>query len=339
MIPHSSPTIEEDDIEAVEKSLRDKKLASGEISSLFANKLKTFFNSKKAILTPSGTMAIVHALNLLNLGKKDEVIIPAYVCDSVAKAVIMSGATPMVVDVNRDDYNISYEDTLEKISNRTKAIILPHIFGNPVQDIKAFLKLGIPIIEDIAQSIGGLFEGKRLGSFGDMSICSFYATKMITTGEGGALIVNSNRLIEEIDVEKNYFKMPDFQSSLGLNQLKKIDVLINRRRYIAKQYIEELETVPNIRIPNLNEDCIYYRFIIEVEKDLDKSIKQLNTLGIKVERYTDIVLNYLKLDINDYPNTKKAVHRVLSIPIYPSLSDENVQYIIKCIKNVIGGVR
>lgn len=334
MISHSRPTIESDDIARMEKSLKEKKLSAGETSRLFATELKKFFKAKAVVLTPSGAAAIVQALNLLALQPGDEVIIPAYVCSRVAKGVLMAGAKPVVADINRDDYNLSCQATIKKISNRTKAIILPSLFGNPIREIKDFLKIGVTVIEDIAQSLGAEFQGKKLGSFGDLSICSFYATKVITTGEGGALIINNEKLSKKIDINFGFFKMPDFQAALGLNQLKKINKFIKSRKAIADQYFKELESLPNIKILR-SEDSIYYRFIIEAENQADKIINHLNSRGVRAERFTDLAVNFLKLNLNDYPNTKAAMRRVISLPIYPLLSGRNLRYTIRCLKEII----
>lgn len=337
MISHSRPTIEKNEIADIAKCLKSKQIAAGKINFLFADKLKKFFKAKEVLITPSGTEAIIQALKLLNLTNQDEVIISAYVCENVARAIKTAGAIPKVVDINRDDYNISYHETIKKISKKTKAIIAPSVFGNTVKDIKKFLKLGIPIIEDIAQSIGGTYKDKKLGTFSDMAICSFYATKVITSGEGGALILNSSKLAKKINKEKIFYKMPDFQAVLGLSQLRKVNKFIAKRKSIAKQYIKNLKNIPTIRISK-PQDSIFYRFVIEVDNP-HKVIKKLKSNGIEAKRYTEIVLNYLKLNADDYPNTKKAIERALSIPIYPSLSNRDVNYIIKHIQKVLQEIK
>lgn len=338
IISHSCPTIELDDIIGAEKSLKEKNISAGEISRLFAAELKKFFKAKAVILTPSGAAAIVQALNLLDLKPGAEVIIPAYVCSRVAKAVLTAGAKPVVVDINRDDYNISYKAAVNKISEQTKAIILPSLFGNPIREIKDFLKTGVTVIEDIAQSLGAEFQGKRLGSFGDLGVCSFYATKVITTGEGGALIINNEKLGKKIDKNAGFFKMPDFQAAVGLSQLRKLNKFIKSRKAIADRYIKELEDFPNIKVLR-PAGSIYYRFIIETETRADKIIDHLNSRGVKAERFTDVAANFLKLNLNNCPNTKAAMRQVISLPIYPSLSGRNLRYIIKCLKEIIKSLK
>ena len=142
-----------------------------------------------------------------------------------------TGAIPVIVDINQDDFNISYESVCRSISENTKAIIIPHIYGIP-SNLKEFKKLGIPIIEDCAQSMGAEVEGKKVGTFGDISIFSFYATKLLTTAKGGAVYSKNDDLmnfIEDLvnfDYRKTYkirynYRLSDLQASIGLSQLKK----------------------------------------------------------------------------------------------------------------------
>jgi len=343
MIYHSRPTIEKDDINSIMEALTDKRLSAGGVTQSFIEKLRVFFEAKEVFLTPSGTSAIASALRLLKMNKDREVIIPAYVCKNVAQAVLMAQATPVVVDINESDYNISYQDTVSKMTPNTGAIILPHMFGNPIRNTDEFLKLGIPIIEDLAQSIGGWYGKKKLGTLTELAMCSFYATKMITTGEGGALIVNSDDLLgTEVEGEiLDSFKMPDFQAALGLAQLNKLETLIERRKYIVRHYIEELKPVAGLNVSDYDENCLYYRFIVRIEggMKIEKVITTLNAMGVKAERYTDLVLDFLRLNPVGFPNTNRAIESVLSIPIYPSLSDDDVDFVVRCIKEVAGGLR
>jgi len=335
MIPHSRPTIEADDIRAVLQTLASRQIASGRAGFLFAEELKKFFKAKKVIFTSSGKEAIRLALTVLKVGKNDEVIIPAYVCQSVALAVEAVGAKPVATDINLDDYNISYEDTVKKISTRTKAIIVPHLFGNAVRDIRRFLKLKVPIIEDVAQAVGGAYGGKKLGSFADITICSFYATKVITTGEGGALVINSGNYDSAVDDKSYFYKMSDLQAALGLSQLKKIKKLIKRRANIFNIYRRELNKITGARVATPRSVGVHFRCLIELADGAAKTVGQLNAKGIKAERYTDTVFNYLQLNPRRYPNTSRATDKVISLPIYPSLRTAEIKYIISQFKKFL----
>ena len=335
MISHSKPTISSDDIENVRRFLLENKLASGSATLRFSNKLTKFFGAEDTILTSSGTSAIVEALRLLNIKKGYNVIIPAYVCSNVARAIIALDLRPLVVDINEDDYNISYKEVFKKINNKTKAIVLPHMFGNPVRDIEKFCKLDIPIIEDVAQAIGGRFKSKRLGSFGDVAVCSFYATKMLTTGEGGALIIKNKKLSKLFGADNYFYKMPDTQSILGVGQLNSLNEFIKKRRYISNLYYNELNNLKSCSVFK-TKDSAYYRFVIKVDNKRQKStVNELRNRGIGASFFSDLVFNYLKLNERDYPNTADALNKIVSLPIYPSLTEKDINHIMKTLKEVL----
>ena len=135
--------------------------------------------------------------------------------------------------------------------------------------------------------------------------------------------------------------MPDFQAALGLAQLNKLETLIAKRRNIARHYIEELKPVAGLDIPSYSENCLYYRFIIKINRvtKVERVITELNVMGVKAERYTDLALDFLSLNPADFPNTNRAIESVLSIPIYPSLSEDEINFVVKCVKEVAGGLR
>lgn len=332
MISHSKPTIKKSDAVALSRVLQSRQITSGSLAKQFCDKLKKFFKAKQVILTPSGTAAIVEALRLLKVKSPDEVIIPAYVCSNVARAVMAAGARSRVVDINRHDYNIAYQDVVKKINKNTKAIIIPHIFGNPAADIKKFLKLGITIIEDVAQGLGAESGGRAVGSFGDLTICSFYATKMITTGEGGALIIRNPKLSQQFRPGDYFYKMPDMQAALGVRQLRNLNTFIQARRQLFAQYLKSLKNNSACWLSH-PKDSIYYRCIIEVQKaELQSGINKMNKQGIMAARFTDLVFNYLNLSAKNYPNTREAIDKVVSLPLYPTLTKQEVNSIITASK-------
>lgn len=339
MISHSKPTIESVDIAAMQNVLRTSQISCGDINNKFREDLKKFFKAKEVVLTCSGTSAIVEALKILRVKYSDEIIIPAYVCSSVARAIELAGAKPRVVDINSDDFNISYKDTVKNINKNTKAIIIPYMFGNVLEDIEKFKSLGVTIIEDVAQSIGGRYRGKRLGSFGDMTVCSFYATKMITTGEGGALVIRNSKLAKRFNRDEYLYHMPDFQAALGISQLKKVDNLVKRRKDLFRKYIAGLKDCANCIVSN-PKDSVRYRCIVQVDKRiLPKIINQIHKQGIIVSSFTDLVFNYLKLSAKKYPNTKKALERIVSLPLYPSLTKKEINRIIDVLKKTFLSIK
>jgi len=181
-IPHSKPFVSEEDYKSVEEVIKSGMHATGSKTKEFEEGVCKFIGAKYAKATTSGTTALHLALLSLKVGKGDEVIIPSYVCQSVLSAVNYTGAKPVLADIEKDSFNISTNTIKPLITDKTKVIIVSHMFGFPadILSIKEISKK-IPIIEDCAHSIGGSYKGKMLGNFGDLSIFSFYATKLIST--------------------------------------------------------------------------------------------------------------------------------------------------------------
>jgi len=176
IIPHSRPMIDAEDTKIVSDVLASGMIAQGKSVMKFEAKIAEYVGVKYAVAVSSGTSAIHVALTSIGVGKGDEVIMPSYVCSSPYMATLHAGAIPKIVDIDRSDYNISIHATRKNITNKTGAVIVPHMFGTPA-DLDDFLELGVPIIEDCAQALGAEYRGKKVGSLGLASIFSFYATK------------------------------------------------------------------------------------------------------------------------------------------------------------------
>jgi len=305
--------------------------------------------AKGGVVTSSGSAALHLALLALGVGKGDEVIIPAYVCSVLLNAVNYTGAKPVLADVSLSDFNILTQEVRKKITRRTKAIIVPHMFGTPA-DVDEISKLGIPIIEDCAQSIGAKLKGQRVGSFGTLSILSLYATKMFTSGEGGAVLSGNKKLLTKIrdlreyDNKKKYlirynYKMTDMQAVLGLNQLKKLPKFIQRRREIADIYNSHFSEL-DIQLPFVSQDrkVVFYRYVIRVRRNIEQMLMALKRKSIMCKRPVYMPLHrYLGMD--NFPNASHVWNSAISIPLYPSLSEKDIKTVIRgvsevCMKNI-----
>lgn len=351
MIQHNKPTIVSDDIEEISKVLHSGWIAhGGKVEKLEKTLCNYLGISGQGAAVSNGTAALYLALFSLGVGRGDEVILPAYVCSAVLNAIFFTGATPVLVDIDLNDFNISFKETKKKVGKKIKAIIIPHIYGVPA-DIDSFKKLGIPIIEDCAQSIGAEINGQMAGTFGDISIFSFYATKMLTTGQGGMVVSRKLKLIEKIkdfrefDCRKEYktrfnFQMTDMQAALGISQLKKLPNFIKRRKEIAGRYLEAAgKNNRNLILQETGENKkrVYYRFVIRSKggvKKIQKLFKEndIQTI-IPIETY-ELLHRYLKLDKDIFKNSEELARTTLSIPIYPSLKEEEISRIIRVIKKI-----
>jgi perosamine synthetase len=203
MIPHSRPTLDKDDAAAVSAVLKSGHLSQGYQVSQFEKALAAFIGTKAGVAVSSGTAALHLSLLALKIGKGDEVILPSYVCTAPFNAVHLVSATPVIADIDRKTFNVDVPDLKKRITPRTKAIIVPHMFGLPA-DLDEILSLGIPVIEDCALSVGSRYKGQRTGSFGTLSIFSFYTTKMIATGEGGMVLCSREDIIDAVRDLRDY---------------------------------------------------------------------------------------------------------------------------------------
>jgi perosamine synthetase len=345
MIKHSLPTIGQAEIKATANVLKSKHPAQGKIVHGFEDALVRHLRKKnlKAVATNSGSSALHLALLSLGISAQDEVIIPSYACSAVLNAVNYTGARPVLADINETDFNISIESVKRKITRRTKVIIVAHLFGFPAE-MNKFLQLGIPIIEDCAQSIGAAYRPtvRQTGTFGRLSIFSFYATKMLCTGYGGMVVSRDNKIINKVrdlidyDNRDDYiprynYQMSDISAALGLSQLKQLGRFIQKRRAIAARYTHRLSSLnfPALILPieQPGKTPVFFRYVIRHPK-AHKIIAQLNRAGIEAKKPVYRPLHrYFGLNPKRYPNAEQAHCSAISLPIYPSLSAKDLNYI------------
>jgi len=344
VIPHSRPHLSDSDTRAVAAVLKSGQLSQGPMVNMFETEFANFIGKKKAVATSSGTSALHLALLALDIKEQDEVIIPSFVCAAVLNAVNYTGAFPRVVDIEPLTYNISFDDVKNAISKKTKAIIVPHMFGCPAE-IDKLSELRIPIIEDCAQSVGADYKGRKVGSFGLVSVFSLYATKVITSGEGGMVLSDSENLISKIrglrdyDNRKDYslrynYKMTDIQAALGLAQLAHLEEFLHRRNEIASLYFKEYKNC-RLSLPAWREgkEHIYYRFVVKTTDDNSIYLEKLHAKKIMCQRPVFTPL-HAYLNLSGFPHTNEAWRKTISIPLYPSLTDGEVKRIIAAVQEV-----
>ena len=343
IIPHSRPSIDQSDIDAVSEVLGSGRIAQGEKVKEFEDAVARYVGKKYGVAVSSGTSALHLALLSLGVGPGDEVIMPSYVCSSPYFATLHAGAVPKIVDIDLSNFNICADAVEPQISSRTKAIIVPHMFGNPAE-LDPLLELGIPVIEDCAQSLGAEYKSHQVGSLGELSVFSFYATKMITTGEGGMIVTDDDESLAELVELRDYdkkpfsptkynYKMTDLQASLGLSQLRKLPSFIERRLRIASLYNEALSKY-EIQLPNATAGGnVFYRYVVMLGK-MEQVRERAHSDGVVCERPVFKPL-HSDLEIAQFPNSDKAYDHALSIPLYPSLSQEEADHIIASLEQIL----
>ena len=344
LIPHSRPTLGEGDLQAVAEVLKSGLVAQGDKVAAFEQAMATMLRVKGGVASSSGTAALHLALLAFNVGEGDEVLLPTYACSALLHAVRAVRAIPRFVDSDPLTFNIDPDAARKACSPRAKALIAVHSFGLPA-DLDALKGLGLPLIEASAQALGALYRGRPVGSVGDATVFSFYATKLITTGEGGMLLSNDERILavardlRECDQKGDdrtrfNYKMTDLQASLGLAQLEQLPRFLERRHAIASWYQERLQALP-LHLPLAPPDRVpvYYRYVVKGLLPADAYLARLQALGVEARRPVFQPLHrYLGLE--GFPGADEAWEKAISLPLYPSLSDGEIERIAEAAEEV-----
>lgn len=356
-----------------ERKYIDECLDTGWISSEgpFVNKFETQFaqrvGRRYGVAVANGSVALDAAVAALGLQDGDEVILPTFTIISCAAAIVRAGATPVVVDCDAQTWNMDINQIEGKISPRTKAIMVVHIYGLPV-DIKPILELaekyGLRVIEDAAEMIGQTYRGDACGSFGDISTFSFYPNKHITTGEGGMIVTNSRDLAEKcrslrnlcFQAEKRFvheelgwnFRMGNLQAALGLAQLERLDAHITRKRAIGEQYNRMLKQLSGLQTPLVSTDYaenIYWVYGLVLDDflpyDAATAMQRLveRKIGVRpffFPMHEQPVFRKMGLFADEtYPVAERLARRGFYIPSGLALTDEQIQRTAEAIKNIL----
>lgn len=354
--------VSQEEKDAVMEVLDSGQLAQGQKVKELEENLAEFCKTKYALAVSSGTAALHLAVLSLQLNPGDEVITTPFTFIATANVVLMAGARPVFADINSQTLNLDPESVEKKITPRTKAIIVVNLYGQPADysDFYALAeKYNLKIIEDAAQSIGAEYQGKMSGNLGDIGCFSFYATKNIMCGEGGAITTNDPQIYELVYQLRHHgqtgkkpydyarlgynYRLTDLQAVLVLIQLTRLKEITLRRQQIAQEYYQGLESVAGLVLPYCASDRthVYHQFTILVTKDFplsrDEFKNYLAEKGIASAIYYPLPLckvAHFNCEDTDLPNTCLAAEQVLSLPIFPNLADQDVQTVIKAIKEL-----
>ena len=352
MIPISKPEIGKEEIEAVTKVLQSGMLAQGEVVEEFEDKFAAYIGTDYAIATNSGTSALHTALASVGINSGDEVITTAFSFFATASCVLMQNATPVFVDINPKTYNIDPSKIEAKLSERTRAIIPVHLYGQPCE-MSEILKIAkehnLVVIEDAAQAHGAEYKATKVGSIGDIGVFSFYSTKNIITGEGGMITTNNEEIAERARMIRNHgqtkryfhdclgynYRMTNIAAAIGLVQLKKIDMLNLKRMSNARYYSEQF----NLKKPYVSQNVkhVFHQYTIRL-KDREKFIAHLERHGVGYGIYYPVPLSSQPLfDSQDvFPEAELASNEVVSIPVNPSLKRADVEKVVKVVNSYEG---
>lgn len=326
-ISHSKPTITSKDQDAILQVIQSNMIDRGEKVAEFESDVADYLGLKGGVATSSGTSALYLSLRALDIRKGDEVVLPTYVCYTVLSAVQRTGATPILCDVG-DKWVINYDSVRPHITSKTKAIIAPHIGGIAIH-VKPLTELGVPVIEDLAQAFGAKIDNQKVGTFGKIAMCSFKAIKCLTTGEGGMVLSNDESILKNVKAAQIFSSMSDIQASLGISQLKQYESFLQRRQEIADIYFKAFDNFSDTCMPlPLRKRSMFFRFPVVTYLLFDMLKAEFEKKNIAVRQFVDFLLHrILKQPSKNFPKAEKHFEKTLSIPIYPSLNDEQIMHI------------
>lgn len=374
MIPYGKQTIEKDDIQSVVDVLKSDYLTTGPKIAEFEKMVADYVGAKYAVAISNGTSALHAACFAAGIQPGDEVITTPLTFAASSNCVLYCGGTPVFADVDPKTYNIDPEDICRKITDKTKAIIAVHLAGQPC-DMDEIHKIAkehdLLVIEDGAHALGSVYKGKKVGTLSDMTTFSFHPVKPITTGEGGMIVTDNEEFYkkmvlfrghgitrdenlmtrndgpwfyQQLDLGYNY-RITDIQCALGCSQMKKLDRFLARRKEIVARYNEAFADCENIVTPyQLPEtESGWHLYIVQVKNcDRREIFEALREHGIAVNVHYIPVYLHPYYQENGYKdvhcrNAEEVYSHIISLPLYPTLTEEQQQYVIETLKYVING--
>jgi len=365
MIPIAKPFIGDEEIKAVTDVLRSGIIAQGPKVRQLEETFAQFCKTKYGIAVNNGTSALHVALHSIGVKQGDEVITTPFTFISTATSILMQNANPIFVDIDENTFNINWGKIEEKITEKTKAIITVDLFGH-LCDYDEIMKIaknnGLIVIEDAAQAIDAEYKNNKSGSFGDISTFSFYATKNITCGEGGMVTTNNKDFAESAKLFRQHgrskmtsyeytnlgynYRMTDISASMLLEQLKKIDIITKKRIENAKYLSKGLTKITGITIPIIKKDHkhAFHQFTLKVGEDFklerQELMEKLKEKGIGCGIYYPKPLHLLEhfkkfgYKKGDFPVAEKMSQQVISLPVHPSVTKEQLDHIINIFREL-----
>lgn len=369
-VPYHVPLIEEDEIQAVVETLRSGWITTGPKTKAFEDAFAQYIGARQAVAVNSCTAALHLSLEAIGLQREDEVIVPTLTFTSTAEVVAYFGAKPVLADVDPVYFNLSLQKVQQQITPRTRAIIPVHFAGHPcaMASILDFAAArGLTVIEDAAHAIPAKYRDEMIGTLSPLTAFSFYATKTLTTGEGGMVTTDDDALANRIrlmrlhgmsrDAWKRYsaegswryevceagykYNMTDPQAAMGLVQLAKCEAMWRRRVEIAEKYTRALEPLDAYRLPKVAPDVqhAWHLYVILIEPrvlriERDRVIEELRQRGIGT------AVHFIPLHLHPYyqrawgyrpgefPVAEDYFERCISLPIYTGMKDEDIDRVI-----------
>lgn len=369
-IPLIKPFITAEIKQHVSDVLDSGYLTEGPVTKELEQKIAAYLECKHAIAVTSATTGLEIALRALGIGPGDEVIVPDYTYPATASVVPIVGAKAIIVDVNREDMLINYQQIEANITDKTKAIIPVSLFGAPLdyEELDRLKKkYGVAIIEDAACSIGAVYQNKKVGNHADITVFSLHPRKFITTGEGGIVATNNSQLANWMDSYKHFgmatgeaaregikfeiigtnYKLTNIQAAIGLGQMNHIDDLLQRRIELANNYKRLIGSTTGILLPQILKEQpdtqhSFQSYVVYIE-DRDRIMHSMREAGIEVQigSYSLHMHNAFNRDdeaielVGSMSNSRWCYDHALALPLYHDLTFEDQEYIINSLQALI----
>lgn len=364
-IPLYKPSLGEEEIEAARKVIKSGVLTRGNETERFENEFASYTGKKYAIAVSSGTSGLHLSVRALGWKDGDEVITTPYSFIVTSNALLFQNVTPVFIDIDPRTLNIDTKKIEEKIDEKTVGFLLVHIWGLPVdvsgmQQIKN--KYNLKIIEDSCQAFLKPSDDFPVSQIGELSVYSFFENKPMTSGGEGGMIVTDNlelaescrslrdqgrssaqNWLDHVNLGYNY-RMTEIQAAIGRIQLNKLPTFLSRRKEISEKYNKLLKEVPQVKIPfvdpNLQRSWFLYYIIFESSEIRDKVQSFLSVNGIESKTYFPPIPSFHEFkirgyDVNQFPNAKRIYETSLALPLFYSLEDSQVEFIVNKIKESI----
>ena len=366
-IPLAKPVIGEEEIQAVSEVVRSGMLSLGpkmkEFEANFAEKAGT----KHAITVNSGTSGLHLCMKAIGIKPGDEVITASFSFVASSNPIIFEGGKPVFVDIDEKTYNMDPDKLREVITDKTKAIIPVHIFGQPCnmdEIMKIADEKGIPVIEDACEAFGAKWNGKLAGTFGKASVFAFYPNKQMTTGEGGMIVTDDDEIanlcrsyrnqgrddtgqwLNHVRIGYNY-RLDEMSCAMGVEQLKKIDFITNKRREIAATYTKKLESVKGVITPYIDPkaDPTWFVYSLRTQDNVDrnKMVDYLNENGVssKAYFYPPIHMQPIYKEMygfkgGELPVTEKISNTAFILPFFVDITEEQIEQVCSVVEDAVG---
>ncbi|MFG0331391.1 MAG: DegT/DnrJ/EryC1/StrS family aminotransferase [Phycisphaerales bacterium] len=365
-IPVVSARLEDDEIDAAVEVMRSGQLRQGSVCAEFESRFASMTGAQFALTTSNGTTALQLAYEPL-FEPGDEVLCPGYTFIATVSMVFARGARPVLCEIDPDNFAIDPDDAEQRITDRTRAIAVTHLYGNPanIAAIEALAKRrGLKVIYDAAQSHLARYDGRGIGAFGDTVTYSFYPTKNMTTGEGGMVTTNDGDLARELSLVRDHgmepgrryhhvalgynYRLNDVAAAIGLKQLDKLTERTRRRQRNAARLTERLESVDAVIPPKPTEraEHVYHQYTIRLNLDAlrvdrDEFARALGAEGVGYALHyptavheQPMVQERMKDDLPDLPVCVRTAREVLCLPVHPNLTDEQIDQITEAVAKV-----